>query len=44
MESTQRFVSLVKYNNKYYTLNILYVFVYYMHSINFCVYKFSINA
>lgn len=42
--SSQRFVSLTKYYNRYYTLDILYTFVYSMHSVNCCARKFSINT
>lgn len=25
-------------------LNILYTFVYYVHSVNFCIFEFPVNA
>lgn len=44
MESKQRFVLLVKYYKEYYTFDMLFIFLYYMHSIHFCTFKFCKNA
>lgn len=44
MKSKQRFVLLVKYYKEYYTFDMLFIFLYYMHSIHFCTFKFRINV
>lgn len=41
---TQKFVSSTKNYRKYSAFNILYIFVYYMQSMDFYTLKFIINA
>ena len=43
-EPKQRFILPVKYYNASYTLNILYIFAYYVHYVHFRISQFSINA
>lgn len=48
MKSKEKFVLLVKFYNEYYTLNIIYIYIYifeyYIRSMDFCIFKFSISA
>lgn len=32
------------YYRKYYTLGILHVFSYYVHSVEFCIFEFPVDA
>ena len=47
--STETFISSlpcylsIKYYNRYYKINILYIFAHYVHFIYFCTFKFPIN-
>lgn len=43
MKFRGKFVSPSKYNNEYYTSSVLYIFGYYVHSVHFWIFKFSIN-
>lgn len=37
-------VSRIKYRNKFFALNILYIFVHYVHPMHFRAFKLPINA
>lgn len=41
VEFKQRFISSIKYHNKYYALNISYTFAYYVHYTCTCMFYFA---
>lgn len=41
VEPKQRFISSIKYHNKYYALNISYIFAYYVHYTRTCMFYFT---
>lgn len=44
MEFKQTCPSSIKYYNIYSTWDILYIIVYYMHSVQFCFFRFPTHA
>ena len=44
VESRWKIVFVIEYYKKRYTLHILHIFLYYVHSVYFCTFEFSIDV